>query len=51
MTSDLIQILKQIHERGIIHQDLKPQNIMRNNQGNLVIIDFGLSAMPLPESH
>lgn len=48
MASELIQVLKQIHERKIIHQDLKPQNIMRNAQGNLVIIDFGLSTFILP---
>ena len=35
--------MSSIHKRGIIHQDLKPQNIMRNNLGALVIIDFGLS--------
>lgn len=36
--------MKRIHERGIVHQDLKPQNIMRNANGNLVIIDFGLAS-------
>ena len=30
MTNELIQILKRIHEKGVIPQDLKPQNIMRN---------------------
>lgn len=35
--------MSSIHKRGIVHQDLKPQNIMRNNLGALVIIDFGLS--------
>ena len=28
---ELIQILRRIHEKNIIHQDLKPQNIMRRN--------------------
>ena len=36
-------MLRKIHSRGIIHQDLKPQNIMRSVEGNLVFIDFGLS--------
>lgn len=36
--------MKRIHERGIVHQDLKPQNIMRNSFGNLIIIDFGLAS-------
>lgn len=30
MASELIQILRDIHGKGILHQDLKPQNIMRN---------------------
>ena len=45
MTCELINILKRIHAKNIIHQDLKPQNIMRNSKGSLVIIDFGLSTI------
>lgn len=45
MTCELLNILKRIHAKHIIHQDLKPQNIMRNTKGSLVIIDFGLSAV------
>ena len=33
--------LNWIHQRGVIHADLKPDNIMVNNKGNLEIIDFG----------
>src|ERR1019366_3533858 len=29
------------HERGVIHRDLKPQNIMLNRRGEVVIMDFG----------
>lgn len=48
MTMELLNILKRIHARNIIHQDLKPQNIMRNGKGGLVIIDFGLSTILPP---
>ena len=41
---DLLPSLKFIHERNIIHRDIKPQNIMRRaSDGKLVLIDFGAS--------
>ncbi|MBD2130978.1 SUMF1/EgtB/PvdO family nonheme iron enzyme [Sphaerospermopsis sp. FACHB-1094] len=41
---DLLPVLKFIHERDVIHRDIKPQNIMRReSDGKLVLIDFGAS--------
>jgi serine/threonine protein kinase len=52
---DLLPVLKFIHERGVIHRDIKPQNIMTRSPqpflqrranslgGDLVLIDFGAS--------
>ncbi|MDD1421218.1 bifunctional serine/threonine-protein kinase/formylglycine-generating enzyme family protein [Dolichospermum sp. ST_sed1] len=41
---DLLPSLKFIHERQVIHRDIKPQNIMRRaSDGKLVLIDFGAS--------
>jgi eukaryotic-like serine/threonine-protein kinase len=31
------------HSEGVIHRDLKPQNIMRDQQGRVVVMDFGLA--------
>jgi WD40 repeat protein/tRNA A-37 threonylcarbamoyl transferase component Bud32 len=41
---DLLPVLKFIHERGVIHRDIKPQNIIRRqSDGRLILIDFGSS--------
>ncbi len=31
------------HSEGVIHRDLKPQNIMRDKNGRIVVMDFGLA--------
>src|SRR3982751_1808172 len=33
------------HDRGVIHRDLQPQNIMMNKRGEVLIMDFGLAAI------
>ncbi|MBD2178338.1 DUF4101 domain-containing protein [Pseudanabaena sp. FACHB-1998] len=39
---DLLSILEYIHSHGVIHRDLKPDNIIRRKaDGKLVLIDFG----------
>lgn len=48
MFKELLQILRRIHSHGVIHQDLKPQNIMRDEHGSLYIIDYGLSFLQAP---
>ena len=41
----LLPILKSIHDKGIYHSDIKPDNIMYETEGkkDLVLIDFGIS--------
>ena len=37
------QALEAAHSVGVIHRDLKPQNIMRENSGRILVMDFGLA--------
>jgi len=37
------QALEAAHAVGVIHRDLKPQNIMREESGRILVMDFGLA--------
>ena len=45
-----VEIIRQVclaldaaHSAGVIHRDLKPQNIMKDKQGRILVMDFGLA--------
>jgi serine/threonine protein kinase len=43
IVSRLCDAIGYMHEHGVIHRDLKPQNVMLCNDGSLRIMDFGIA--------
>jgi len=46
MLRQVAEALAAFHQLGIVHQDLKPANIMRLPDGTLKIVDFGSAYVP-----
>jgi serine/threonine protein kinase len=43
LTKQLASAIEHMHERGIIHRDLNPHNIMIDKNGDIKIMDFGVA--------
>ena len=49
--SEVANGLQCAHERGIIHRDVKPANIMRLANGSVKIMDFGIARIATDTTH
>ena len=41
--SQVASALDYAHQRGLIHRDIKPQNILVDREGNAKVVDFGIA--------
>jgi serine/threonine protein kinase/tetratricopeptide (TPR) repeat protein len=46
---ELAQALEHAHERGVIHRDLKPGNVLFDAQGRVKLADFGVAGTAFAE--
>ncbi|NLC72707.1 MAG: Stk1 family PASTA domain-containing Ser/Thr kinase [Ruminococcaceae bacterium] len=44
-TTQICKALEHAHSKGVVHRDIKPQNIMILKDGTIKVADFGISAL------
>jgi len=45
ITESLLQIADHIHSRGVVHRDIKPNNIIINEKNQIFLVDFNLAKL------
>ena len=50
MTRKLLSAVGYVHEHGLLHRDISPDNILLNADGEPVLIDFGAAREHVPET-
>lgn len=49
MIEQVLGALEHAHQKGIVHRDIKPQNIMLLKNGIVKVTDFGIAKLPTPK--
>lgn len=48
--TQILRALQHAHDKGIVHRDIKPQNIMLLQNGNIKVTDFGIARFSRSET-
>jgi serine/threonine protein kinase len=48
LLQNLLPVLEFVHSKQVIHRDIKPDNIIRRGDGELVLVDFGATKSATP---
>ncbi len=49
-TTQILRALQHAHDKGIVHRDIKPQNIILLQNGNIKVTDFGIARFSRSET-